>query len=283
MCPANREEFLQHYAKRAGYITSHSEEVCAEGPWAVRTLLPDDYVDFDFWQHNCSPHAINSSHNEYCTFGGKGYHEHSLAHLKRVQQVAAQDNKPFFAAHDFLVAHIGTDSDDAQELTRLSVLDADLETYLMDLSEACPRCVIALYGDHGFNDFWYTGSLAGKIEHRNAYLEFLIPDALVAEHPEKVEMLKANSQTLTSMFDLHDTLRGIMLLEQPYLTKLDVPWSHDLFSERVPPQRTCEEARIPPEFCMCEDTIGDWPVRYSDAIYRSESKRFEVCMTTLDE
>lgn len=116
----------------------------------------------------------------------------------------------------------------------------------------------------------------GKVEHKNPLFTMLAPAWLPAAYPELEAALRGNEQRLFSAFDIHTTLhhvlhlgdedaevaaaaaRGGDALREQYArwaqhgnVSSAVHWGTSLLAP-IPAGRSCEEAHVPPDNCMCQ-------------------------------
>ncbi|XP_048585624.1 uncharacterized protein LOC5503789 isoform X2 [Nematostella vectensis] len=108
--------------------------------------------------------------------------------------------------------------------------------------------MLVVMGDHGARYGPIRSTIIGKLEERLPYLSISVPKWFKSKHPDVHNALKANTDRLTSPFDLHATF--LHILRYPDTPKVDVGQS--LFQE-VPKSRTCEVAGIPVHYCTCMD------------------------------
>lgn len=115
----------------------------------------------------------------------------------------------------------------------------------------------------------------GRVEHKNPFMAMLAPPWLPQAFPELAAALRGNEQRLVSAYDIHTTLhhvlhlgdkdakvaaaagRGGKDLQEQYVrwgkagnVSEAVRWGISLLAP-VPPGRTCEQAHIPADNCMC--------------------------------
>lgn len=115
----------------------------------------------------------------------------------------------------------------------------------------------------------------GRVEHKNPFLALLAPRWLAAAHPHLAAALRGNEQRLLSAFDLHTTLHHVLHLADPNPAaaaaavaggealqgqyehwartgnlSAAVQWGVSLLAP-IPAGRTCEQARVPADNCMC--------------------------------
>ncbi|KAI6199221.1 hypothetical protein M3Y96_00603400 [Aphelenchoides besseyi] len=90
----------------------------------------------------------------------------------------------------------------------------------------------------------------GRIEERMPILSIYIPPKYRKANPKKFGNLRTNTNRLVSSFDIYRTLHD---MTSPKTSNKEVGSSlFDLISRT----RTCQQARIPPQFCMCMERMG---------------------------
>ncbi|KAI6239604.1 hypothetical protein M3Y99_00550800 [Aphelenchoides fujianensis] len=137
---------------------------------------------------------------------------------------------------------------------------SNLELYDQHLSETLERLqrdgvfdnsFVFIMGDHGQRISAIQKTYTGRIEERMPMASIFVPEKFRKKYPEKVKQLEINQNRLTSNFDLHETLREIMQLED----EKREPVGRSVFHE-IPTDRDCSDARVPVNFCMCQDAAA---------------------------
>ena len=113
-----------------------------------------------------------------------------------------------------------------------------------------------LQGDHGIQDGPLTLESSTQIEHNSPYALLAVPRALLGHTPARASAaeatLLANSERLITHFDLYATLRALMggdVVGTPPPPR----WSRDLLATPIEQTRDCAAARVPAQFCPCDD------------------------------
>ena len=119
---------------------------------------------------------------------------------------------------------------------------------------------ILFYSDHGFRFGPISKTESGYHESRLPFMYWYIPEGLTLgdglDAGQIRKNLRTNSRRLASQFDVHSTLLHILHGKPSPLPLsadkffLDHTFGHSLFTE-LPLNRTCEEAGIPEEYCLC--------------------------------
>ncbi|KAH7694213.1 Protein F07C3.3, partial [Aphelenchoides avenae] len=112
---------------------------------------------------------------------------------------------------------------------------------------------VIIMGDHGQRISSIQNTYTGRIEERMPMFGMHVPERFRKQHPEKYRKLQENKNRLTSNFDVYETLREIMSLAHPDVLKETTQDAGLSLFKEVPKDRTCRDARIPENFCMCMD------------------------------
>lgn len=114
--------------------------------------------------------------------------------------------------------------------------------------------VILFYSDHGLRIGPILLTESGYHESRLPFMYLSIPKTLklkdengkLIDNVRIREALKTNARRLTSQFDVHATLKHLLNEAPP----TEERYGKSLFTP-IPINRTCPEAGIPDEFCLC--------------------------------
>jgi hypothetical protein len=274
--------WLHDVAGSAGYVRMFSEEFCtSHSPWvtqhnffnlsgsydhtlestycalatAAPTVAPTASLErIQNWRPwfagqnvtmaGPAPHCFGRSNS------GANMHEWPFRQVERLWAAYAAARVPRFAfvnsiaAHNAFAPHFQT--------LRLSALDGMLRATLQRLLDGPGgnETIVLLRGDHGLrpkNE--HDADWSAQVELRAPWTVLLVPASLLDERIDA--NLRANTRRLVTGLDLYKTLLGFM---QPS-TRAEpaTPYMTDLAAGRVPPGRTCADARIPGDMCLCED------------------------------
>ncbi|CAJ0587457.1 unnamed protein product, partial [Mesorhabditis spiculigera] len=111
--------------------------------------------------------------------------------------------------------------------------------------------VMVIMGDHGNRISGIQRTTTGRVEERAPLFSMRIPEKWREKHPLEDKYLRTNANRLVSNFDLHQTLRHLALAGQPDTEPSN--YGQNLFTAALSNSRMCEEAHIPPNFCLCMD------------------------------
>lgn len=97
-----------------------------------------------------------------------------------------------------------------------------------------------------------------QVEHREPWTQMLLPQSIVGD---SLEPLFLNQERIVTSHDIYRTLRDLMVGGMPTDESSSIddvvlpPWSYNLFHAIVPTTRTCQDAKVPTEFCLCEEQV----------------------------
>jgi len=133
--------------------------------------------------------------------------------------------------------------------------------------------IVILMGDHGFRWSNYSETKEGLLERNLPFFMIRLPPKFKEAYPEMAANLAQNSQRLTTHVDLFQTLAHLHRLMTPVVFEKEVhpnpsygynaKYGTSLFTN-IPPERTCEDARIPQRFCSCNYPLWDEDFKYAN-------------------
>ncbi|KAJ2860390.1 hypothetical protein GGH94_005546 [Coemansia aciculifera] len=268
------------YYRDRGYVTARIEASCDD--WTKKYIgskyesqeysVGNRSLDYELTSPFCLPEYFPNVGNPYGNFKGPnsitahclyGRYVHDWAfdylyqlrnefHEHRVKQLAQQkDARPFMITATFIEGHEGTGE-------VLRTLDDSLAAFLESMRDSgeLDDTVLIVGADHGLHmglNFAFLQN--GRIEHKNPFLVMSVPEWLhefsekyQTDHgSEEVSPFAANEQRLVTPFETHHTFR--VLADWPEFETDS--WKHSLFAAQRA-GRTCEEAGIGANFCMCK-------------------------------
>ncbi|KAI6238905.1 hypothetical protein M3Y99_00648300 [Aphelenchoides fujianensis] len=136
----------------------------------------------------------------------------------------------------------------------VELLDGHLHDALVRLRYrgALEHTAFLLLGDHGQRISPIRGSYAGRVEERMPLLAAFLPAKFRAAHPDKWRQFVANANRFTSHYDVHETLRELLRLDDARRR----PVGASLFRP-LPVNRSCTEARVPLHHCTCQERLNE--------------------------
>ncbi|GAA56704.1 hypothetical protein CLF_111388 [Clonorchis sinensis] len=99
----------------------------------------------------------------------------------------------------------------------------DEQDFLFDEPKPFSNTIVILFADHGPRLGGARLSVQGKLEERLPLLSFILPKRFSTDWPEAFAQLRANRDRLVTLFDVHATLKHILIRQ--YGDHLDSVWS----------------------------------------------------------
>ncbi|KAJ2225638.1 hypothetical protein H4R99_007051 [Coemansia sp. RSA 1722] len=265
------------YYRDRGYVTARVETGCDD--WARECVgnkftshafsVGNRSLDYELTSPFCLPEYYPNVGNAYGNFKGpysikarclygRYVHEWAFDYLKQLRQEfrfngrgKGRDHRPYMITATFLEGHEGTGE-------VLRTVDDSLSAFIEDIRDSgeLENTVLIVGADHGLHmglNFVYSQN--GRIEHQNPFMAISVPEWLYQFSEdyqetfglEKVSPFKANEQRLTTPLEMHHTFR--VLSDWPQFDTEN--WSRSLFAAQKA-GRTCEEAGIGANYCMCK-------------------------------
>ena len=136
-------------------------------------------------------------------------------------------------------------------LDKLTSIEDDLLKFIENskTKKQFEDTILVLFGDHGARFDGFRESMTGKLEERLPFLSITLPKKFSNANPEVKEAMRQNQKVLTSFFDLHATLKHVLM----YPAKPEVKIGQSIFNGIDPGTRTCEAAGIKEHWCPCLD------------------------------
>lgn len=161
---------------------------------------------------------------------------------------------------------------------KASAVDERYEAFFKELntSNILNNTFLIFFGDHGPRAGAFRRTFLGSIEERAANMVVYVPPWFKQAYPQHFANLKTNQNRLTTNFDIHETLHSILDLsknnnDNTYKTSRDLnndlsvtsasvnskqlPRGISLFVE-IPPERTCIDAQIDAQNCLCNGGVS---------------------------
>lgn len=143
-------------------------------------------------------------------------------------------------------------------VNQVQVVDDALHDLLAEFhkSGALRSAVLLVFGDHGNRFDSWRSTVVGRVEERMPYLAVVLPPDLRDARPYLQEALQINRDTLISWYDVYEMLTDIALdnlQPTPRVTRFG-QLGFSLFRP-VPTGRTCLEAGVAEEFCVCSQEV----------------------------
>eukprot|EP01112_Ceratiomyxa_fruticulosa_P012846 TRINITY_DN357_c0_g2_i5.p1 TRINITY_DN357_c0_g2~~TRINITY_DN357_c0_g2_i5.p1 ORF type:complete len:673 (+),score=111.64 TRINITY_DN357_c0_g2_i5:101-2119(+) len=237
-----------------GYVTSWATNLCENWDWAYQPAKATRESRFD--HHLVAPFCLPEAHpmpEPYGIWNGPySIRRRCLAGRETGEYVFEYTNEfkkaysdlPQFSISSFIDAHEGTGD-------VVKLLDDDLHSYLLNHPNL-NNTIIFLVSDHGLHMglWWLLQWRSVVLEHRLPLWMMLIPNWFTEKYPNIKESLVHNEQALVTSADMHHTLEN--LVEWPRKPPPVYESSFSVLSQKVPYERTCEDAEIYEYMCICK-------------------------------
>ncbi|KAJ2659116.1 hypothetical protein IWW48_003648, partial [Coemansia sp. RSA 1200] len=257
------------YYRDRGYVTARVETSCEDWTrtYAAKYYKSHSYsvgersLDYELSAPFCMPEFYPASGNSFGNFKGpfsitarclygRHVHEYGFDYIDQLREELRsgldmnRTERPYMLMLNLMEGHEGTGE-------VLGTLDSRLSTFLSDMRDSgeLEDTALFLLSDHGLHmglNFAFLNS--GQIEHKNPFFAMVLPQWLRTDLGDTAEQgLLANEQRLTTPFETHYTLKT--LANWPVYDPND--FEKSLFAP-VKAGRTCADANIGSNFCMCK-------------------------------
>ncbi|KAF9088209.1 hypothetical protein BGX29_000392 [Mortierella sp. GBA35] len=238
------------------------EDNCEDWSTQYTGLESSQYFDHQLQAPFCLPPYYALEGNPFSNFEGPysivarcqhGHNVHTYALEYMNQFRRAYTDQPWFQMGSFIEGREGTGE-------VLLTIDNDLSKFLKGMEEdgSLDNTIVFMMADHGLHmgiNFMFTPN--GRIEHMNPYLSVILPPLVTERYPSLARGLAHNQQSLVTGYEIHATLKMLASGQMPAQGDEDDvdggAWRKGtLFDEELDPSRTCEQAKIPDEYCRCK-------------------------------
>lgn len=256
-------------AKSRGYVTYFGDEFCYEGsPFVAQGNVFPLAPDFELQRLYCRlqesrQYNFTASGPRLCAAARMGSGNaptnpgfdliQEMWHSKELRRVPKFIYLNAMAAHDY-------DPNWIKMVAVSEEYDLHLKAFLRTMmsDESFSNTMIVVRSDHGLQGGPMTMEYSMQVEHREPWVQIIMPRAMV--NGDSLERLFVNQERLVTGHDLYRTLRHVIEpMTQASGQSLDEPnvpsWSYDIFHDIVPEARSCVDARVPIEFCPCEEQV----------------------------
>ncbi|XP_074028453.1 uncharacterized protein isoform X3 [Leptinotarsa decemlineata] len=240
--------------KRLGFITAYAEDEGSINTFNYKKkgfkLVPSDYYFRPYVLATEKLKIQNKDGIIYCT-GPESAGE-------RIMNIAKEfsitfKNYPYFG-------FFWMNSFSHNEINSPTGMDDKVKQLLEDVTRAgvTENSIIFFLSDHGMRFGDITLTTTGWLEQRLPFIYVSFPKWFQQNFPKEFEVFRSNSRKLTSPYDLHMTLKHILVLSGHNFTSTPsqaCPKCRSLF-EKVEPERSCEDAGIAQHWCTCAGYIS---------------------------
>ncbi|KAH7967445.1 hypothetical protein HPB49_024868 [Dermacentor silvarum] len=240
--------FVWNLYKSRGYMTTYIEEMPHYGLFTYPNFNGFSRAPADYYPVSVLRLMDETRfHERYCV----GSRLKTKALLDYVGQVLKINrHKPIFS---FVWLSYLTHN----HLNGLKIMDRILEAFLRELSVrgVLENTALVFVSDHGPRIGPFRMGEIGRFEDNNPLCFLALPKRFLSEHPEAAVQLEVNQRRLVTHYDLHATL--VALSSFPALGNGSTNKGLSLIG-RIPPERTCADAFVQPEFCACFGTSSNF-------------------------
>ena len=143
------------------------------------------------------------------------------------------------------------------DITNAGLIDQDILNFYKTLEAKgqLNKSVVLFFSDHGSRWGKIRRTYNGIVEGRNPFMILTFPLWFLKKYPEIAKNLKTNTHRLTSHFDTRQTLLDLLYFKAQTTTPpFRGKYGLSLFHE-IPANRTCSDASIPEEHCLCGQKV----------------------------
>jgi hypothetical protein len=244
--------WLFDVAKAQGYITYFGEEFCYDhSPYVTQDNTFPLYTDYEIRNLYCRLQScLENCEGPWPPMGPHICLERdgeNPAFTQIYDIWKAYPDVPKFAFLNGIAAH-DYDFEWIKMIASLEAYDVQLATFMERIlyTKEFENTIVVVRADHGLQGGPTTVDYSVQVEHREPWTQIIIPQALAGD---SLSILATNQDRLATGFDLYHSFRNLM-------SSRDVApmpdWSFDMFRDEIPLDRSCQDAKIPDDFCPCE-------------------------------
>eukprot|EP01102_Stenamoeba_stenopodia_P006364 TRINITY_DN1745_c0_g1_i1.p1 TRINITY_DN1745_c0_g1~~TRINITY_DN1745_c0_g1_i1.p1 ORF type:complete len:554 (-),score=96.23 TRINITY_DN1745_c0_g1_i1:138-1799(-) len=259
---ADEPAWLWDYASNFGYVSAYIEEQCSN-EFAARDwqLHPEAFMFHDESKYGSRSAIYTFDHllqDVFCH--GKFVKWRQYAQSERcigdayAHMVTLNYLRSFFSKYPgvgkFAFSLLYEAHESSMKVVRS--LDKDLKEFLEDtmLNRTSPPMTV-IAADHGMHYGSFTDTKTGWVEHKLPVLFFIVPTWFLDLYPNIEKYLLLNEQRLFTAYDLHYTIKHFVSYPEMPTKQDESRFAYSLIGEEVPIDRTCDEAGIEDNICVC--------------------------------
>ncbi|KAJ8938491.1 hypothetical protein NQ318_020807 [Aromia moschata] len=235
--------------RKLGYITGYAEDEASINTFNYKKKgFRDPPTDYYF-----RPYVLASEKLKKVSKDGMTYCTGPETAGERIMNVAKDFAITFKEYPNF--GFFWMNSFSHNKLNSPTGMDNKIRSFLADLdnSGVLENSIVIFLSDHGmrFGDIRLTET--GWLEERLPFIYFSFPKWFKEKYPVEFRNFQNNSYRLTSPYDVHMTLKHILVLSGHNYTIAPgdaCPKCRSLFEE-VEEERSCEDAGIEQHWCTC--------------------------------
>ncbi|RWS06353.1 uncharacterized protein B4U79_02006 [Dinothrombium tinctorium] len=258
----NKFNFLWDDFKKSGYITAFFEDMAQAGLFTYYSTgfvkQPTDWYPTPFWI-NMYPGPKNWSKiwkdpKQYCFAASGPKIDIFLDQLFDFHSTLRSDNQTYFMYSFYSQAT-------HEDVNTFQYADDSVARFINKISTKLNDTIFIFMGDHGIMHGDYTDSPLGHMEGSLPFFGIRVPESLHKQYPHLREYLDKNKFRLTSWWDIRKMILDISVGNFDVVQSSTVtnkgpisPWRED-----IPAARTCNDAGIPDQWCVCNGVLGEMP------------------------
>ncbi|CEF68717.1 Protein of unknown function DUF229 family and Alkaline phosphatase-like, alpha/beta/alpha domain and Alkaline-phosphatase-like, core domain-containing protein [Strongyloides ratti] len=236
------------------------------------TLYAEDYTDYNlftylangfknqpttyylrpYWLSIYKSWLIHKS--SYLCYGNNKMHNIQLGYLEKFIQFYS-NLTPLFSLTWFTeISH--------DYINQIEIADEDFEGFLKRNIKNLENSFLFILGDHGHRFDEIRKTPIGRMEERLPFFSLSIPKKLREKRKDILNIVKKNSNILTSFWDFYVTLKDILNMGNINSFEHNHNSIKGLYNIRgesllrkINENRNCMDAGIPDEFCPCQKEI----------------------------
>lgn len=260
--------WLFDVAKKFGYVTFFGDEFCYVGsPFVAQNNIFPLSPDYELQKLYCR--LKESRQYTFSALGPRLCASQRIASgtkpmnpgfdlIREIWQVDELKGAPKFMYLNAMAAH-DYDSNWIKMVAVAEEYDGQLAAFLSRMvnHQSFSNTIIVLRSDHGLQGGPMTMEYAMQVEHREPWAYLLLPQALVGD---SLKSLFVNQDRIVTGHDLYQSLLKMMMVGLPnderakHLSAVPA-WSYNLLHDVVPETRSCKDAKVPEQYCLCEEQV----------------------------
>uniref|UniRef100_T1KAW5 Uncharacterized protein n=1 Tax=Tetranychus urticae TaxID=32264 RepID=T1KAW5_TETUR len=243
--PYDDVPFIWDDFKRQNYTTGYIEDDPKQQLFDCKALgfekAPTDWYPRPYWLK--MDYDQRDQERSFC-YKGKPKIIYWLKQIQQFLNKVTKTKRPFFL-WSFYIQVTHDDFNNAQ------LVDQYIADFINSYRHILENTVFVIMGDHGnrYGPLFMTEY--GQIETRMPLFNIHVPPQLLHEHQHLAHYLKMNEKRLTTWLDVREMLKDIVSGNYEPIVYHSKRAAYSVWREEVPLDRTCKDALIPMEFCLC--------------------------------
>lgn len=230
-----------------------------------------DHIGTSFW---CAARRFNEFENNSVKQRCIGQHNSHVYVYNYIKEFSYN----YKHLSQWAFSHVNTAHESSGLL--ISTMDSDTKDFLKSYldQQSSIKTILIITGDHGMRYGDWFKKIDGSHEHRLPLGLIIASKSLLETIPNSIDVLKHNSQRLTSKLDLYTTQLHLIHNQENLITRdsqmyLDIKEKTStrykpvsLLLEKISNNRTCFDVGIPAFWCSCL-TFVEVNEKYENFIY----------------